>query len=290
MIYRYGPHGDQTVEAWVPAGGARGPHPVVVLVHGGMWLESYGRDLMDSVAADLAERGWLAWNLEHRRVGRRWSRGGWPATFLDVAAGIDLLAASTDVADVERVVVLGHSAGAPLAMWAAARAGLPDGAPGAHPAVTVRGAVSLAGVLDLRAASTHEGTDRARGIVRLLGGRPDEVDDRYRLASPVERLPLGVPQLVVHGQNDGTVPPDHSRDFARRARDAGDTVRLAIVPRASHMDLVDPRSPAWAVVTDWLAALRDTDVAARETDVADLRDSDIAAGDIDDAGSGFHRR
>jgi len=249
---RYGAHRDQFVEAWSPSGRGGGPHPVVVVVHGGLWLDSYGRGLMDSVCADLAGRGWLAWNLEYRRVGSRWSGGGWPATFTDVAAGIDVLADHEDIADLGRVAIVGHSAGAPLALWAAARPGLPDGAPGAHPGVTLRAAVSLSGVLDLAAAAHDRRSVVGPGVIRFLGGRPDEVPDRYRLASPVERLPLGVPQLVVHGEHDGTVPPGQSVGYARLAQEAGDEVELRLAPRAGHMDLVDPRSAAWTATADWL--------------------------------------
>jgi acetyl esterase/lipase len=227
---------------------------VVVSIHGGLWLEAYGRDLMDSVCADLAERGWLVWNLEYRRVGSRSSGGGWPATFTDVAAGIDALADHADLADLGRVAVVGHSAGAPLALWAAARRGLPDGAPGAHPEVTVRAAVSLSGILDLAAAARSRRSLVGPGVVRFLGGRPDEVPDRYRLASPVARLPLGpgVRQLIVHGENDGTVPPEQSIDYARRAAEAGDPVEMDLIARAGHMDLLDPRSPGWTATADWL--------------------------------------
>jgi acetyl esterase/lipase len=253
-LHRFGSHRDQVAEAWMPVGGGRGPHPVVVVVHGGLWLDSYGRDLTHSVCADLAERGWLAWNLEYRRVGSKWSAGGWPATYADVAAGIDHLTERPDIADPGQVAVLGHSAGAPLAMWAAARPGLPDGAPGAHPKIAVRAAVSLSGVLDMVAAACDRRSVIGPGVVRFLGGRPDEVPDRYALASPVERLPLGLPQLVVHGTNDGTVPPEQSEDYARRACEAGDPVDLRVVPRASHMELVDPRSPAWDIVARWLSS------------------------------------
>ena len=256
-LHRYGPRRDQVADAWVPRGRGPGPYPVVVVVHGGLWLDAFGRDLMDAACADLAGRGWLAWNLEYRRVGSfrlgaRWAGGGWPGTFADVAAGIDHIIQCPDTADPGRVAALGHSAGGQLAMWAAARPGLPDGAPGAHPAVVLRRVVSLAGVLDLTAA-VEDPRLVVGGVAGLLGGRPDQVPDRYRLASPVERLPLGIPQMVVHGEDDRTVPPDHSREHARRAREAGDVVDLAIVPRTGHMELIDPRSQAWATVVDWLA-------------------------------------
>ncbi len=254
-LFRYGSHRDQVVEAWRPEGRGSGPHPVVVSIHGGLWLDAYRRDLMDSVCADLAGRGWLAWNLEYRRLGARRPAGGWPKTFADVAAGVDALADHATLADLGRVAVVGHSAGAPLALWAAARPGLPDGAPGAHPRVTVGAAVSLSGILDFAAGALDRRSVVGPGLIRFLGGGPDEVpDDRYRLASPAERLPLGpsVRQLIVHGQNDGTVPPEQSLDYARRALDAGDPVEMRLVPRAGHMDLIDPRSAAWTATAEWL--------------------------------------
>ncbi|MDQ4090927.1 MAG: prolyl oligopeptidase family serine peptidase, partial [Actinomycetota bacterium] len=76
--------------------------------------------------------------------------------------------------------------------------------------------------------------------------------DRYRLASPLERLPLGVPQLLVHGGRDRHVPVDLSERYAEAARAKGDRVDLAVLAEVGHMDLIDPRSAGWAVVVDWL--------------------------------------
>ena len=107
----------------------------MIVIHGGFWKARYGADLGAPLAADLAARGWAAWNLEYRRVG---NGGGWPATLTDVATGIDLLAdlaalPGLGALDLARVVAIGHSAGGQLATWAAGRPGLPDGAPGATP-------------------------------------------------------------------------------------------------------------------------------------------------------------
>lgn len=55
-------------------------------LHGGFWQSSHGLDLGAGIGADLARRGWAAWNVEYRRIG---SGGGWPATFADVAAAVD---------------------------------------------------------------------------------------------------------------------------------------------------------------------------------------------------------
>src|SRR5690348_11935492 len=130
----------------MPTGPPRG---VVVVVHGGFWRHAYDLSLGRPLAADLAATGLAAWNIEYRRVG---GGGGWPATFDDVAAAVDALAgpvSSVHPLPLDRVVALGHSAGGQLAAWLSARPGLPPDAPGAHPRVTLRGAVSQAGVLDL---------------------------------------------------------------------------------------------------------------------------------------------
>ena len=97
-----------------------GPHPVAVLFHGGFWYHAWERDLMDGLALDLARRGIAAWNVEYRRVG---AGGGWPATGEDAARAADHLLALAPVyeLDLGRVAVLGHSAGAQLALWVAAR-------------------------------------------------------------------------------------------------------------------------------------------------------------------------
>ena len=124
VIHRYGSDPAQFGELWLPDGGQLG---TVVVLHGGFWQAAYDLSLGRPLAADLAARGYAAWNLEYRRVG---GGGGWPATFEDVAAGIDLLAALP--VETSRVVAVGHSAGGHLGVWAAGRAGLPDGAPGAR--------------------------------------------------------------------------------------------------------------------------------------------------------------
>ena len=190
---------------------------LAVLIHGGFWRTPYGPDLMEPLAADLAARGWETRNISYRRLGEG---GGWPATFDDVRA------AAPDPAD----VVIGHSAGGHLALWLAAEWG------------RCRLAVSLAGVVDLRMAHDLRLSGDAAG--ELVGGNPD----RFQHASPRERLPLGVRQLLVHGAQDDTVPVAMSESYAAAARRAGDDVDLVVVPDEGHMDPIDPASRCWAEV------------------------------------------
>lgn len=232
-MHRYGDHPDQHGELFVPPGEARAG--VAVVLHGGFWRDAYGRSLMDRLCEDLARAGLPAWNLEYRRL----PEGGWPETFDDVAAGIDALA---DLGlDTSSVVTIGHSAGGHLALWAGARA---------EPRVRVTHVVSQAGVADLREAARLQLSDCV--VHDLLGGTPHEVPERYASASPAELLPLAVPQLLVHGGRDDTVPASISRDYVERAVAAGDDVELVVDGPSGHFEHLDPSSELWHAVRDWL--------------------------------------
>ena len=238
----YGKARSQFGELLVPGG--EGPWPVAVMLHGGFWKARYGRKLMRPLCADLAARGWAAFNVEYRRLGRL-SGGGFPRTLDDVAAAVDhlaLLPARGDgVLDLERVVAIGHSAGGHLAAWLATRD---------EPRVRVTGVVSQAGVVDLRLGSE---LGLSRGVVhRFMGATPAAAPERYAAASPAERLPLGVPLLLTHGGRDATVPPVMSERFAAAALAAGDRVELVIEPREDHFGHLDPENPLWRAVTAWL--------------------------------------
>jgi acetyl esterase/lipase len=147
-----------------------------------------------------------------------------------------------------RVVGVGHSAGGHLAVWLDARPGLPAGAPGAGPAVRLSGVVSQAGVLDLDDAAEQDLGSGA--VAALLGGLPSAVKERYGLASPVARLPVGVPVVCVHGTADDRVPLRQSERFVSAARAAGDPVELVVLDGVDHFAVIDPATAAWRACRD----------------------------------------
>ena len=208
---------------------------VAVFVHGGFWRARWAADTIAPLARACAAADphpWV-WNLEYPRVGM--AGGGWPGTAIAVR---DALRAAVDAAAGRPVVVVGHSAGGHLALWAAAH----------HPVAAV---VSLAGVCDLEEGVT---TGIGNGaVLELLGAAPDS--DLYAAASPIARLPLGSPTLLIHGDADEDVPVSQSQRFASAARAAGDDCELHELPGGGHFEVIDPAGRAWPILSGRLAAL-----------------------------------
>jgi acetyl esterase/lipase len=235
--HSFGSDPSQVADLHLPRG--RGPFPVAVVLHGGYWQTRYGKVVTRPLALDLAGRGWAAWNLEYRRLGTgRGGGGGWPTTFEDVATGIDHLATVDTPLDLSRVVLVGHSAGGQLALWAATRQRLAGRAVGSSPRVTAGAVLALAPVTNLARARVH--------AEELLGGTAEQHPDRWAQADPVRAGAPGVPALVVHPTADVTVPVLRSREYAR-------TTGVELVETAgAHRDPIDPTSDAWSVARSWL--------------------------------------
>jgi acetyl esterase/lipase len=243
----YGADPSQFGDLRVPA--ANSPWPVVVLIHGGYYRARYGLDYFGHAAAALTALGIATWNIEYRRLGNQ--GGGWPGTFADVGAAVDFLRTLGPRFDLDltRVVTVGHSAGGQLALWVAGRHRIPTGSPlhAADP-LPAGGAVALAGVCDLRAGWRLRLSDGVIG--QLMGGSPTDPPDRYIAASPADLLPLGVPQTLIHGTADDSVPYALSRDYAAAASAAGDRAELVTLDNVGHFELVDPTAPQWHSVRD----------------------------------------
>ena len=223
----YGADPSQFGELTLPVGTPTG---VVVVVHGGFWKAAYGLEYGRPLAASLAEHGWVAWNIEYRRVG---NGGGDPATLDDVAAAIDAL--DGQGLDLTRVLAVGHSAGGHLATWAASRGRVERW----RAKVALTGVVSQAGVLDLTAAYDEQ---LGGGAVEAFLGHPPGPADAP--VDPIRQVPLDVPVHCVHGVGDDIVPIAQSRAYVAAARAAGATAVLSEV-QGDHFTIIDPAADAW---------------------------------------------
>jgi acetyl esterase/lipase len=252
---RYGEHDDQVVEVWLPPDCSSAP--LVIFLHGGFWRAQWDRSHAKPLAADLARRGYPVALVEYRRVGQ--PGGGWPGTFADVAAALaavphllteTLAFRGLPAVNIDRPVLMGHSAGGHLALWYAGVA--PD---------AVRGVLALAPVADLSEAYRLRLDNGA--VADLLDGDPATVPDRYKSADPLARLPLNVPVVIVHGADDVQVPIGISKGYVLAAQQAGDDVALIDLPGVEHFAVIDPLSSAWPAVLDGLRALARPDSLTR---------------------------
>jgi acetyl esterase/lipase len=248
----YGSDSLQFGELRVPA--TMGPHPVAIVVHGGCWLARLGNidpravamDNMRPLAAALTEAGIATWNIEYRRLGH--DGGGWPGTFRDVAAGADFLRtlARDRQLDLTRVISIGHSAGAHLALWLASRHKLTAASElYTKDPLRIAGAVSLDGPADLKATiPLQQLVCGAPVVTDLIGGTPEQRPQRYRDASPIELLPLGIRQAFFTGQMFAA----HSAPYAAAVKQAGDVAHVIPSPSAGHFVFIDPLSTIWPEV------------------------------------------
>ena len=226
------PYGDdplQVADLWLPAG--EGPHPVVLMVHGGCWqTEIADRTIKNWIADDLRKRGIAVWNIDYRGVDR--PGGGYPGTFQDAAAAADALRthAAEYRLDLRRVVATGHSAGGHLALWLAARPRLPEGSPlrSANP-LRISEVVSLGGLPDLEEAARSENGCGNEVVVRLTGGVRAGRIDPFTDTSVPRLAPLGLPQVLINGRQDRIIPTAYAEGYARPMRAAGDDVRVRML-------------------------------------------------------------
>jgi dipeptidyl aminopeptidase/acylaminoacyl peptidase len=219
----YGPEPLQFGDLRLPAG--EGPFPLALVLHGGYWQATYNVIHTGRLCEALTAEGFATWNLEYRSIGV--PGGEWPGPRDDLELALahrERLPFAHD----GRTVLVGHSAGGQLALWAAKQARLP--------------VLALAPVSDVRDAAERRGPQSAPA--RFMA------PEHYAEGSPLELLPLGVLQIVVHGTEDDSVPYEMSERYVEAA---GGEAELVTLEGAGHFEPIDPQADAFA---ETLAAAR----------------------------------
>lgn len=229
----YGSDPNQFIEVRLPH--ATGPHRAVINIHGGFWRAKYDLVHAGHLCDALRQAGLATFNLEYRRVGN--SGGGWPGTFADIRAAYRFIQqqSKTFHLNLDRFVIMGHSAGSQLALCLAAH----------EP--SLQRVISLAGVVDLKKAfALHLSND---AVAEFMGGPPDKVPEHYAEADPMEEhLPHATKQWLIHGTSDEIVPVQFSRDYVSQKKAKGESTVLVEIPQAGHFDLINPNSDAFKQV------------------------------------------
>lgn len=197
--------------------------PLVMLLHGGFWRPEYDRTHLRATSHALAAAGYTTCVPEYRRI-----PGRPDAACEDVRVALRVLPVELRGRHDGRVVVVGHSAGGHLALWAASAA----------PAAGLVGTVALAAVADLATADRERvGGD---AVEAFLGGPATRRTD----LDPTRRVSAATPVVLLHGLEDVIVPASLAEAYVT----AHPSATLMTVPGAGHFALIDPASSAWSLV------------------------------------------
>ena len=234
-----------------------GRHPVAIVIHGGCWKSRWDLQTTAALSSALTNAGMATWNIEYRRIDN--PGGGWTGTFEDVANAVDYVSAlgKSYPLDLKRVIVIGHSSGGHLATWVAARHRLPRQSPlFSKVPLQVKGVLNLAGPADLEQFLPLQNMVCSDAVItKLIGGTPSEMPQRYKEASPVNLLPIGVKQVLIIGAQDKAVPPETGKKYEEDAKKKGDDVRLIVIENAAHFEVIAPGSIAWPKVEEMALSL-----------------------------------
>ncbi|WP_288338638.1 alpha/beta hydrolase [uncultured Sphingomonas sp.] len=224
----------QIVDIYVPP--AKGPHPLILYIHGGGWVSGHTRHsgaLADfpKVLASLAGEGFVVASLEYRLSGE----AKFPAQLQDANAALRFLRAhAADYGiDPTRVGVWGGSAGGHLAALTAVSCRDTGLDPAAANDGCVQAAVTWYGVYDFRGmTATPDGNSAGK---RLLGCEGTCPDDKLAAVSPVTHIGAKDPPfLLIHGEDDKVVPVAQSRLGEAALRKAGVKVEAIYIPGVDH--------------------------------------------------------
>lgn len=246
LVSSFGPAKVQFGELRVPAG--KGPFPVAIIYHGGCLVRAVDDTRgTAAMATALMAKGVATWNVDYRALGD--AAAGYPGSYLDWGAAADHLRvlARAHPLDLSRVVAIGHSAGAPAALFAAARAKMPAGSTirGADP-LPVRAVVAIDGPPDPADLAGLDEQVCGRPVVKeFLGGAATDRPERYREVSPASYLPLGVPVQLI--SSSFVLPPPVAARYSAAASAKGDKVDVTMI-EGDHFNVIAPGQPQWAKV------------------------------------------
>ncbi len=224
----------QIVDIYVPA--AKGPHPLVLYIHGGGWRAGHTRhsgalsDFPKALAA-LAAEGFTVASLEYRLS----SEAQFPAQLQDANAALRFLRANAKAYKIDpaRAGVWGGSAGGHLTALTALTCRDAALDPQAGSDQCVQAAVTWYGVFDF--AGMNATPDGNSAGAKLLGCTGPCSAEANRKVSPVAYMDAKDPPfLLIHGTEDKVVPAEQSRIGEAALKAAGVPVQSIYIEGVDH--------------------------------------------------------
>lgn len=195
--------------------------PLVVLIHGGCWLNAYDIEHTYPLSTALVQAGYAVWSLEYRRTGD--TGGGWPGTFEDIKTGLAFTSKLRDYpVDLNKIVIAGHSAGGHLALLASGEF------------QNLKAVVGLAAITDI--VTYSQGTNSCqKATLEFMSGDYKANPEAYQLANPVNKK-LHPNTILLHGDIDAIVPVRQATLLETNSD---------VLEGAGHFDWVHPGTPAF---------------------------------------------
>ncbi len=205
-------------------------HPLVVLVHGGCWLNAFDIKHTHALSTALMRAGYAVWSIEYRRTGDQ--GGAWPGSYDDIKLAISHLDRLSEYpVDLDNVAIAGHSAGGHLALLA-----------GSDKLYDFDAVIGLAAITDIVKYAAGENSCQI-ATPQFMGGSSTEFPARYAEANPAAKTPHPS-TVLIHGSLDSIVDSAHAGYIESDSH---------IIEGAGHFDMVHPGTPSYQALLKALA-------------------------------------
>lgn len=230
---RYGESDDQYGLLWLPKDSKAAP--LVILIHGGCYLQAYDVSHIQAAAGALRDQGFAVWAPEYRRAKEQ--QPAWPAADDDVRAAVRFAQQLPySGIDSQRTILIGHSAGGHLALRAAQQPG-------------ISAVIGLAAITDL--TSYAAGSNSCQQAAQwFIGGAPSATayTEAYAAAA-IDSQGLPAQRYLLASRADTIVPSQQAEQLPG--------AEVIWLEHAGHFDFIAPGSAAWHRLLSVLAAFKD---------------------------------
>jgi len=245
LEYVPGGHERNRLDLYLPEKAAR-PRPVILYVHGGGWQ---GGDKSNGPAFRFAAKGYAVASMNYRFS----QHATFPAQIYDCKAAVRWLRANARKygLDADHIGAWGGSAGGHLVALLGTTAGVKElEGPGGNEEQSsrVQAVVDWFGPTDFLTVGAKETR------TQLLGGDPQTNKEKALKASPMTYVSKdAAPFLIMHGDEDQTVPIAQSETFAAALKKAGADATFVVIKGGKHGGALFTNAESMKLIEDFFA-------------------------------------